>query len=155
MAFSNCSRATLIERRSQSSLPNWERNGSFTLFRNQERRGSDTQFFRERSNERHSLDSKHHFNTLESIGNIKSTIFLPKSFWIRFSKVKFDWNESKKSLWYSIWLQKQDLRFLRFLETIWWNIFGSEEWECTPREIGSENGSELFLLPKSESGAKL
>ena len=52
---SNCSRATLIERRSQSSLPNWERNGSFTLFRNQERRGSDTQFFRERSNERHSF----------------------------------------------------------------------------------------------------
>ena len=49
-------------------------------------------------------------------GNIKSTIFLPKSFWIRFSKVKFDWNESKKSLWYSIWLQKQDLRFVRFLE---------------------------------------
>ena len=53
--ISNCSRATLIQRRSQSSLPNWERNGSFTLFRNQERRGSDTQFFRERSNERHSF----------------------------------------------------------------------------------------------------
>ena len=46
-----------IERRSQSSLPNWERNGSFTLFRKQERRGSDTQFFRERSNERHSFDT--------------------------------------------------------------------------------------------------
>ena len=46
-----------------------ERNRSFTLFRNQERRGSGHQFLRERSNERHSLDfikRKIHFNSFKT-----------------------------------------------------------------------------------------
>ena len=34
-------------------------------------------------------------------------------------------------------------------------FLGAKSGSALPREIGSENGSELFLLPKSESGAKL
>ena len=62
----------------------------------------------------------------------------------------------KKSLWYSIWLQKTRLKippdFLKQFDEI---FVEAKSGSALPREIGSENGSELFLLPKSESGAKL
>ena len=34
-------------------------------------------------------------------------------------------------------------------------FLGAKSGSALPREIGSENGSKLFILPKSESGAKL
>ena len=34
-------------------------------------------------------------------------------------------------------------------------FLGAKSGSALPWKIGSENGSELFLLPKSESGAKL